>query len=68
MHWGLTALGAVLALIGVALARQFRNQRTVELEDALRSLLRAIETEDRVDSLPRRLELAVWKAREVLGG
>lgn len=73
MHWSLALLGAALALVGIALARQFRvkqaqqcRRRVILLEIALDNLLQAVERDDRVDSLPHRLYLAVMRAREAL--
>lgn len=62
--WGMLVLGFC---IGGAVMKVIRERRDRKLIAALDSLLTAIEHEDRVDSPPRRLALAVGFAREVLG-
>ena len=64
--WTLGAIVLAFVLgLGAGLLRNASRAEVLRCE--LEFLLHAVEAEDRVDSQPRMLELAVTRAREVLG-
>lgn len=67
MIWTYLGVLAFGGFVGAALMKWTRERRVILLRPTLDSLLQAIEQDDRVDSQPRRLELAVMAARKVLG-